>query len=198
MIQTFFVLFLLFTMIVTALGFFFNKILLKLSALTLLTILSIMIYFSFDTFKGWPSTDPIIQVYVTGIHIVPPEPGEKGAIYVWGFPRSELPKFLEYRFPLPAPRAYYLPYSENAEKKMTKAKKKLQEGMVVTLTEVKQDGEEGNGTGDQQNSKNEGEINNTGSDGQEDGESTEEGKFGDGLKLDITIEQPADHVAPKE
>ena len=56
---------------------------LKLSTITLLFAIVNMIYFSFDTLKGWPSHDKITKGQLVYVDIVEPTETYPGAIYVY-------------------------------------------------------------------------------------------------------------------
>ena len=55
----------------------------KISTITLLFAIVNMIYFSFDSMKGWPSHDTITKGQLVYIEIVEPSETYKGAIYLY-------------------------------------------------------------------------------------------------------------------
>lgn len=135
--------------IVYALQLYFNKsIWLKVLAITILFIISSMAYFSFDTYKGWPTSEKLSKGLIYDIEISQPSKDFPGAIYVWAVPadKKELTYFEKivtyvYEFNN-APRAYYFPYTKKSSKLFGDAQKKLKEGFVVTV-----EGEAGEGEG---------------------------------------------------
>lgn len=132
----------------------------KLSTITLLFAIVNMIYFSFDTIKGWPSDDKIPKGQLVFVEIVEPTENYTGAIYV--YVRHELKvstwysKYLSYIYwDNMAPRSYYIPYTNQSSKSMREAKEAMENGFIVEIEGESADaqsngdgeatGEEGNG-----------------------------------------------------
>lgn len=133
---------------------FLNKnVFLKLVVVTYLFLTSSAIYFSFETYKGWPSQEKITKAILVGVEIVQPTDINEGAIYLWVYDESAetslFEKLFSYKPKGPTPRAYSIPYSENAKGKFEEAKKQLELGATIELTsgeespEIEQ--EQGNG-----------------------------------------------------
>lgn len=135
--------------IVYALQLYFNKnIWLKIVAITILFVISSMAYFSFETYKGWPTSDKLPKAMVYDIQITQPSKNFAGAIYVWAVPAEQkkltfIEKIVTYIYEFKnAPRAYYVPYTKATGKLFGDAQKKLKQGFVVTV-----EGEAGEGEG---------------------------------------------------
>lgn len=139
---------------------------LKILALTILFVVSSGIYFSFETFKGWPSdANPPEGSDVLGIMVVQPSGGSDGAIYVWVTHPVEVPSAFDnmtsYIPPGLVPRGYVLPYTEQAGEEYEAANKKLKKGFKVQIGEpgnnrsadTEGNGEGGKGNGDEQEYK---------------------------------------------
>lgn len=118
---------------------YFNKnIWLKIFVVTSFFIVSSLTYFSFESYKGWPTTQRVASGYLVDVQIVTPSQGSAGGIYMWivDEPRAQtlIESFITYRFEhQPAPRSYYIPYSKQADKAMSAAKKKIKDGFVVKI-----------------------------------------------------------------
>lgn len=127
---------------------------LKFFVVTYLFVVSSAIYFSFDSFKGWPSDEKIHKAYLLAVHIVQPSPQNKGGIYVWTLEERKEPRIFEKLFGLnnvDVPRSYYLPFSTKGEQAFAEAENQLKKGMFVIL-----DGDlpENKGEGEQQSEGN--------------------------------------------
>lgn len=132
----------------------------KISTVTLLFAIVNMIYFSFDTIKGWPSDDKIPKGQLVYVEIVEPTETYTGAIYVYvrHEPKEDnwYTKYLSYVYwDSMAPRSYYIPYTNQSSKFMREAKEAMENGFIVEVegesakTKSNGDGEaegdEGNG-----------------------------------------------------
>lgn len=128
--------------------FFSRNIFLKLVVVTYLFLASSAIYFSFDTYKGWPSHEKIQKGILVSVEIVQPTDDHKGAIYLWVYDENKESSFIQkifgYSTDVPAPRAYVIPYSENAKGMFEDARKQIEMGMTVEVTGEKalQEGKE--------------------------------------------------------
>lgn len=131
---------------------------LKISTITLLFALVNMIYFSFDSIKGWPSHDVIKKGQLVYVEIVEPSETYKGAIYV--YVRVDLEeqhwysKYINYYYwDSMAPRSYYIPYTEKSSQQMREAKEAMENGYLVEVngdsaqqeSDGKEPADEGNG-----------------------------------------------------
>lgn len=118
---------------------YFNRsISLKIVVVTSMFMLSSMTYFSFDSYKGWPTKEPIVSGQLVDIQIVVPSSGSAGGIYMWvmddPMPRSFISRLFTYQFEsLPAPRAYYIPYTKESDKTMSAVKRKIKDGFIVKV-----------------------------------------------------------------
>lgn len=133
---------------------------LKLSTITLLFIIVNMIYFSFDSLKGWPSHDKIEKGQLVYVDIVEPTDTYNGAIYVYvrlePTAHTWYSKYINYFYwDSMAPRSYYIPYTKQSSASMREAKEAMEKGFIVEIegesaeTQSNGDGqaqgEEGNG-----------------------------------------------------
>ena len=95
------------------------------------------IYFSFDTYKGWPSKEKLEKGYLIYSITIEPSEDNKGGIFYWAMPEETdmgvIEKFLSYQFEMIAPRAFYLPYSKKAADKFAEANEKIKQGYVVEV-----------------------------------------------------------------
>lgn len=142
-----------------AIQLYYNKsFMLKLINVTVLVFISSAVYFTFETYKGWPTLEKLHdKARVFGIIIEPPVKGKSdGAIYYWVVEKERVTTSFERIFryvpTMPnAPRSYHLPYSPEAEKKFAEAQQALQEGKVVLMDPNDQQSEGGGKEGDQGN-----------------------------------------------
>ena len=123
---------------------------------TYLVLISSGIYFSFETYKGWPSKEKLVHGYLVSSLTIEPSKDEPGAIYYWAIPEEEdmnfVQYFLTYKFELKAPRSYYLPYSKKAADEFGAANEKLKQGFVVEIGgDNKTNESQQDGNSDQQN-----------------------------------------------
>lgn len=118
--------------------FFGRNIFLKLVVVTYLFLASSAVYFSFDTYKGWPSEEKIQKGILVSVEIIQPSDDHKGAIYLWIYDEKRDATFIQkvfgYSTIIPAPRAYAIPYSESAKGMFEDAKKQIEMGMTVEVT----------------------------------------------------------------
>lgn len=130
--------FILFSLLYVLQMFFNKNLFLKLIVITYLFITSSAIYFSFDSYKGWPSSDRIEKAILINVQIFDPTDKSPGAIYLWVYdepkPVTVLQKMFGYVPTQYAPRAYVLPYSKGSKDKFEEAKKQLEAGMTIELT----------------------------------------------------------------
>ncbi len=130
----------------------------KMCVITYMFLISSGIYFSFDTYKGWPSSEKLEKGYLIASLTIEPSEDDKGAIYYWAMPeeseKSFLQRFLSYSAGTIAPRSFSLPYSKQAADKFSEANEKLKQGYIVEIggeeNDVKSSGgkpEEGEGDG---------------------------------------------------
>lgn len=111
---------------------------LKIVTITLLFAIVNMIYFSFDTMKGWPSHDKITKGQLVFVEIVEPTETYDGAIYLYVRlePAEETwySKYLHYTYwDSQAPRSYYVPFTEQSSKTMREAKEAMENGFIVEI-----------------------------------------------------------------
>lgn len=139
-----------FTLLYVSTFAFHRSLFLRLTIVTYLVLISSGIYFSFETYKGWPSKEKLVHGYLVYSITIEPSAEEPGAIYFWAIPEEKelnvLQDFLTYKFEMTAPRAYYLPYSKEAAERFGDANEKLKQGFVVEIGgEQKQSDQEGKG-----------------------------------------------------
>lgn len=132
---------------------YFNRnVFLKIITVTYLFLISSALYFSFETYKGWPTQQSIKKAYLVSVEIIQPSKEFPGAIYLWVYDQPEentnnIGNIFSYN-DKNAPRAYYLPFTQSSSDKFSEAKKQIEKGMVVELNgDVKQpvEGEEQEG-----------------------------------------------------
>lgn len=149
---------------------FFNKsIFVKLINITFLFVFSSLIYFSFETYKGWPSKIKIPKGYLVSVMIIQPTQGSPGGIYAWVVHTEEkdlntFERLITYKFDVqPSPRSYYIPYSKSANKAFGDAEQKMKEGNIVLIDgqgepSEGQDGQGEGGTKDKKGMSNSGDA----------------------------------------
>ena len=125
---------------------------LKLSTITLLFAIVNMIYFSFDTLKGWPSHDKITKGQLVYVDIVEPTETYPGAIYVYvrinETKHTWYDKYINYFYwDSMAPRSYYIKYTKQTSASMREAKEAMEQGFIV---EIEGESAQSNSNGDGQ------------------------------------------------
>lgn len=142
----------------------------KIINVTVLVFISSAVYFTFETYKGWPTFEPQhSKARLLAVVIEPPVRGEhEGGIYYWVIEKKREPSFFNKIFrydpELPgSPRSYFLPYSEEAEKRFSEAQANMDRGNIVFVDPAgEQNGDQGKGQGkskgegDKQGSENDG------------------------------------------
>lgn len=127
----------LFSLLYSAQLFVSKSLTLKLAIITILFLISSGIYFSFDTYKGWPSKERIGKGYLVYSFSVEPSPDDKGGIFFWAVPEEKdmsfIERFLTYTFDGVAPRAFYLPYSKKAASQFADANEQIRKGFQVQI-----------------------------------------------------------------
>ena len=125
---------------------------LKLSTITLLFAIVNMIYFSFDTLKGWPSHDKIAKGQLVYVDIIEPTDTYSGAIYVYVRHEQKeqnwYDKYINYFYwDSLAPRSYYIKYTKQTSSSMREAKEAIENGYIVEIEgESAQEGSTGEDT----------------------------------------------------
>lgn len=165
---------LIFFSLLYAVQLYFNKnIWLKIVNVTVLVIISSAVYFTFETYKGWPTIErQHDKARVLGVIIEPPIRGKSdGAIYYWVQEKkredSLFNQIFRYESPFPnSPRSYHLPYSKEAEKRFSEAQQAIQDGNIVMMDPA-QTADEGDGKGDKPGQGKKSDAKDKESDGQE-------------------------------
>jgi len=121
--------------------------LLKFISVGMLFFIAGAIYFSFESYKGWPTDDIKDRIRVMSIDIHEPAQEDDGAIYVWGIsltqPENSIFRYVQEG----APRNYVLPFTEESASEFYEAQEKLKKGFVVIMDESKKvEGEDGEKT----------------------------------------------------
>jgi hypothetical protein len=135
--------FLVFTFVASLALYFSKAHLLKFLLVGLLFYITGAIYFSFESYKGWPTSEDFTKVQVMWTDSVQPSKkgADDGAIYVWGYEvndeRKDIPWYT-YSPPVRAPRAYVFPWTEEFEQKTKEAKEKIKGGSIVIMEESEQ------------------------------------------------------------
>lgn len=137
----------------------FNRFFLKLAVITYLFLISSGIYFSFDSYKGWPSRDKIDRGMLVISLTVEPSETDKGAIYLWVIPEEKetgfLEKILTYNFGMIAPRSYSIPYSKQSASQFAEANEKIKQGYLVMI-EGEEPDQQAEGEGNKQQEQGDG------------------------------------------
>jgi hypothetical protein len=160
---------------------------LKLAMTTYTFLLASLVYFSLETYKGWPTRAKATEGQVVAIQIIEPSPTDPGAIYFWVFGQADptwWEKIYTYTSDLnEPPRAYYLPYNKKVAERFAEARDALEEGMVVNIENMGASGEAGSGEEAGEEKKK--------------GEPVKKGGNSDGVEYDVPhleIESPIDRL----
>ena len=135
---------------------FFNRsLLLKIIVVTYLFFISSAIYFSFETYKGWPSSEKVTKGYLVSTLVVEPTKQTEGAIYAWIIEKERSQSLFDKVFGfkyngVSVPRAYKFEYTNKRASKFNMAGKQLKEGNIVM---VDGEGESGEGSSDERGDK---------------------------------------------
>jgi len=130
---------------------YYNKVFwFKLSTITLLFAIVNMLYFSFDSLKGWPSHDKIEKGQLVYVEIVEPTETYDGAIYLYVRIEPEAEtwygKYINFKYwDVFAPRSYFMPYTEQTSKTMREAKEAMEKGFIVEIKGESADVDNGDG-----------------------------------------------------
>lgn len=118
--------------------FYTKSIFLKLIVVTYLFLVSSAIYFSFETYKGWPTSERILKGNLVAVEILEPTDNRPGAIYLWVYDEKReknlYQKIFHYSTSVPAPRAYVIPYSKTSKERFEEAKKQIEMGATVEIS----------------------------------------------------------------
>jgi hypothetical protein len=146
---------------------------LKLINVTVLVCIASAVYFTFETYKGWPTIEKQNEkARVFAVLIEPPVKGENdGAIYYWVIERkvedSFWNKVFRYESDMPnSPRSYFIPYSPEAEKVFSRAQQALENGEIVFM-DPNDESKDGTGDGKKPGQGEESDAKNKGRNGQE-------------------------------
>lgn len=144
---------------IAALALYFSKIhSLKFLLVGLLFFITTAIYFSFESYKGWPTTEGFDKVQVLWLDSVQPskKDADDGAIYVWGYELNETKQndtpWYVYTPSIKSPRSYQFPWTEEFQREVKEAKEKLKGGSFVIMENPEEpagnkEGEEKEGEG---------------------------------------------------
>ena len=111
-------------------------------------LIASLVYFSFETYKGWPTADKAESGQVLWVMVVDPRGTDPGIIYFWVLDKATkeqtwIQKLYTYKpDQTSVPRSHWIPYSKRAAAKFREAQGAIQQGMVVTIDE--QDSDEAN------------------------------------------------------
>lgn len=108
---------------------------LKLLSATIAFFISSSIYFTFDSYKGWPSDSLATKGRLVFAKIDPPYKEDKGAIYLLlQHDQEESSVFYKiFHYQLKSPRLHQLPFTVKLEGMVKNAMQKMQEGYIVEL-----------------------------------------------------------------
>lgn len=143
--------------IVYAVQLYYSKsFLLKIFVITIVFGLSSVIYFSFETYKGWPTDQKVADGILSGAMVIEPNESDPGAIYLWVVSEQKEASFIDsiltYR-PKSAitPRAFQLPYSKKFANAVQNALEQMKKGYAVEISNID---EQNKGNGDSNNNGN--------------------------------------------
>lgn len=118
----------------------FNRsIFIKILAITYLFVVSSGMYFSFDTYKGWPSDRKETKGVLVYALVIEPTSEKEGSIYLWIVPEksketSFITNLTTYNYPHDtAPRSYRLKYNNKLSSAVNNALEQIQNGQMVTI-----------------------------------------------------------------
>lgn len=118
---------------------YFSRVLtFKLITVAVLFVISNLIYFSFDSIKGWPATEhlPKKGQLIWGV-VQEPTDTDPGAIYLWVvYDETEtgwLQHIVTYKPEVQSPRAFKIKYSKKTASQLQKAKEAMEQGFGVEL-----------------------------------------------------------------
>lgn len=108
----------------------------KLTLSIVFVYLSTALAFSFTTFMGFPTDEGIPEGSVFQSAVIRlPQGADKGAIFVWAIaPETNLQSIIRpfvFQNTTKAPRAFYIPYSDEAQKAVENASESSAKGMRV-------------------------------------------------------------------
>lgn len=125
---------------IASLALYFSKVhSLKFLLVGLLFFITTAIYFSFESYKGWPTSEGFDKVQVLWTDSVQPskKDANDGAIYVWGYELNESKQedspWYVYMPSIRAPRAYQFPWTEDFQREVQDAKEKIKGGAIVIM-----------------------------------------------------------------
>lgn len=110
---------------------------LKLAAVTYMFAVASVVYFSFETYKGWATSEKPVKGQLISVYIVDPRGKTPGAIYFWVVGKDD-PELLDWLYTYTPdedspPRAHITPYSKKKADKFREAQQALEDGMSVTI-----------------------------------------------------------------
>ncbi len=141
-----------------------GKMALKVSSVAVFFFIASSIYFSFNSYKGWPAETQFTgKAEVLWIDVAEGPTDEESSIFVWlksgdlKYKKEIAKAWFDPRSalaydPQGYPRAFRLPYTKEGAKFADKAKRAIKEGGKVTL-EIKEEGESELKDGEESNGK---------------------------------------------
>lgn len=115
--------------------YFQKSFLLKILTATYLFFVASAMYFSLETYKGWPTIQKPTEGMITAIIVDDPTENTKGAIYIWV--RNSNDKLMWYQSlgynSDKEPRSFNIPYTKESAKAFREAKKSIEEGKYVFI-----------------------------------------------------------------
>lgn len=123
--------------------YFSNKLYLKFLSATVAFFISSSIYFTFDSYKGWPSHETLSKGRLIFAQVESPYKDNKGAIYILVKHNDRDRTWIErvFRYQDNAPRLYQMPFSAKLEDRIKKSIKKMQEGYIVEIDGFEEEGD---------------------------------------------------------
>lgn len=126
--------------------YFSRMLVFKLTTVAVLFVISNLIYFGFDSIKGWPADEnlPKKGQLIWGV-VQEPTDDDPGAIYLWIIYDEKdtewYQKIVNYKPETQSPRAFKIKYSKKTATQLQKAKEAMEQGFGVELEP--QEGESG-------------------------------------------------------
>lgn len=110
----------------------------KLVVGTYLIIISSGIYFSFETYKGWPTIERGMSGIMVMSVVVEPTQDFEGAIYIWVLPKEKEVHWLKRIYSYTpshgaTPRVFQIPYSDKAASDFNQANDQIKEGYLIEI-----------------------------------------------------------------
>lgn len=147
-------LFLCFSLLFAAHLYFNQSLILKIATVSFLFLISSVIYFSFETFKGWSTRAQLSEGQLVFAMAFDPTPTDAGAIFAWVLPKHQelgwMEKIMTYvNGDGVEPRSFKLPYSKDSAKEYEDAVAAIKKGYVVMIKKNSGESDDDSADGDE-------------------------------------------------